>query len=93
MCNGSVEQPIKLQRGVLLLYDADTLHRVAPVTRGSRLAVVGWVNSRIKLAQQREILFDLHQSLRIVAGDEDRRDLQLKLAHCRERLLRLWSDA
>jgi PKHD-type hydroxylase len=34
---------------------------VTPVTRGARLACVGWVQSLVRRADQRELLFDLEQ--------------------------------
>ena len=54
---------IKLSAGEVILYPATTLHRVEPVTRGTRLAVVGWVQSLIRDPAQREILFDLDQAV------------------------------
>ena len=39
------EQMIKLPRGDAIIYPASTLHSVAPVTRGERLAAVTWVQS------------------------------------------------
>lgn len=45
--------------GDLVLYPSGSIHEVHPVTRGTRLAVVGWIESRIRDAAAREILFDL----------------------------------
>ncbi len=39
---------IRLKAGDMILYPSTSLHRVAPVTRGERLAVVGWVQSLIR---------------------------------------------
>ncbi len=55
----SGSQAIKLPAGSLILYPSTTLHCVEPVTRGERLAIVGWIESRIKHAEAREALFDL----------------------------------
>lgn len=46
----------------MILYPLPTLHRVEPVTSGTRLAVVDWVQSLLRDQDQREILFDLEQS-------------------------------
>lgn len=35
------------------------MHRVEPVSRGERLAAVGWARSYVRDAAAREILFDL----------------------------------
>lgn len=53
------ELAFKLAPGSLVLYPSTTIHRVAPVTRGVRLAAVSWVQSLIRDAEQREILYDL----------------------------------
>ena len=41
----SGEEAFKLAAGSLVTYPATTLHRVAPVTRGERMAAAGWVRS------------------------------------------------
>jgi PKHD-type hydroxylase len=83
---------IKLPAGSLILYPSTTLHHVAPVTRGTRLAVVGWVQSWIRDAGQREILFDLERSVRQVFDREGKSELFDLLAKSRSNLLRMWAD-
>src|SRR5262249_4486752 len=39
------EQEVALEAGDAVLYPAGSIHRVAPVTSGARLAAVGWVQS------------------------------------------------
>ena len=51
--------PSSSPRAPLSFYPTASLRRVAPVTAGERLVVVGWVRSLIRRAHQREILFDL----------------------------------
>lgn len=55
----SGSQTVRLSAGDLVLYPSTSLHRVEPVTRGHRLAIVGWVESRIRHTEAREALFDL----------------------------------
>jgi PKHD-type hydroxylase len=62
--DSSGERAWKPAAGALLLYPGTTLHRVAEVTNGVRLAVVGWIESRVRSAEQREILFDLEAAMR-----------------------------
>ncbi|MET4807890.1 Fe2+-dependent dioxygenase [Limibacillus sp. MBR-115] len=86
------ERAFKLPAGHLLLYPSTTLHRVEPVTRGSRLAAVGWVRSLIRDDAQRELLFDLDRAavlLRSEAGRDAAIDLVLKT---RSNLIRRWVD-
>lgn len=52
-------ESVKLPAGYLVVYPSTTLHRVAEVTSGERLAAVGWVRSLVADPRQRELLFDL----------------------------------
>jgi PKHD-type hydroxylase len=54
-------QEIKLDAGEAIVYRSSTLHHVAPVTRGARLAAVTWVQSAVRDEYIRDILYDLHQ--------------------------------
>lgn len=83
---------IKLAAGDLILYPATTLHQVEPVTRGERLAVVGWVQSLIRDAGQREILFDLDQAVEATFTAEGKSPQFDRLAKTRSNLLRMWAE-
>lgn len=52
-------QALKQEAGDLVLYPSSSLHRVADVTSGERLVCVGWIESRVRRADDRETLFDL----------------------------------
>ena len=49
--------------GDAIVYPADTLHRVEPVTKGIREVAIFWVQSLIRDPGQRRILFDLKSVL------------------------------
>ena len=83
-----LNSPVKLPAGDLVLYPATTVHRVAPVTRGARLAVVFWVQSLIRSHEQREILLSLHGVLTAL-GEHPQ---ALPLASVQQNLLRLWAE-
>lgn len=53
------EEAIKLEAGSMVVYPSATLHRVEPVTRGVRFVAVTWIQSLVRDAHSREILFDL----------------------------------
>lgn len=81
----------RLRAGDAILYPSTTLHRVTAVTRGERLAVVGWVESWLRDAGQREILFDLDRAVAEVHGREGHSSLFDTLAKTRSNLLRMWA--
>ena len=86
------EQNYKLDAGSAIVYPSTTLHRVNPVTTGTRLVVVGWVQSLIRDASDREILFDLETARRAIfakSGKTPEFDLISKSV---ANLLRKWSD-
>lgn len=56
-------QSVKLPAGAAVVYPATSLHQVLPVTRGARVASFFWVQSMVRDAQQREMLFDLDQTV------------------------------
>ncbi len=84
---------VKLAAGDLILYPSTSLHRVTPVTRGERLAIVGWVESWIRGAAEREILFDLDQALATIEAAEGKSPVYDQIAKTRSNLLRLWAGA
>jgi PKHD-type hydroxylase len=86
------EDAYKLPAGSLVTYPASSLHRVAPVTRGRRLAAVGWVRSFIRDAGQRELLFDLETARRRLFDREGKTEDGDLLAKCAANLLRLWCE-
>ena len=83
---------IKLNPGDMILYPSTTLHRVEEVTRGERLAVVGWAQSLIRSADQREILFDLDRAIDTIHTQDGKSTLCDSLTKTRSNLLRLWAE-
>ncbi len=79
------EHVIKLPPGSAIVYATGDLHRVQPVTRGRRLAVVGWIESRIPTEFQRQVLYDFHRVIGHVPAGEAR-DLFVKALGNLERL-------
>jgi PKHD-type hydroxylase len=86
------EEDVRLPAGSLVAYPSTTLHRVAEVTKGARLAAVGWVRSFIRDPAQRELLFDLdtaRQRLFQTYGKTAEFDLLSKTS---ANLLRMWAE-
>lgn len=88
---------VKLPAGDAVLYDATSVHRVEPVTRGTRLASFLWVKSLVRDPQQRRMLFDLDMALvrlranDMVALEHAATELTALVGHYHN-LLRLWSE-
>ncbi len=92
--DGLVPHRIKLPAGHLLLYPASTLHRVEPVTRGTRLAAFFWIQSMVRDTPARTMLFDLDRSIQalgaaLAPGHAD----IIRLTGLYHNLLRRWADA
>ena len=84
---------VRLGAGDLLLYEASTVHRVTPVTRGSRLAAFFWVQSMVRDRGQRELLFDLDASIRTARGElGDDHPAAVRLAGTYHNLIRMWAE-
>lgn len=82
----------KLDAGTMVLYPANTLHRVAAVTRGIRYAAVGWVRSLIRNPEQRELLFDLERSRRALFEQHGKTAEFDLLSKCAANLMRMWCE-
>jgi PKHD-type hydroxylase len=86
-------QSVKLPAGHMLLYPASSLHRVEPVTRGTRVASFFWVQSMVRDDGARRILFDLDNGVRMVAADRGHDDRAvIELTGVYHNLLRRWAD-
>jgi len=85
-------QAIKLPAGAAIVYPATFLHRVEPVTRGERLACVGWVESRIRDGAAREILFDLERARRALFQQHGKTAEFDLIAKACANLLRRWGE-
>lgn len=86
------EQSFKLAAGSMIVYPSTFLHRVAEVTQGVRLVAVTWVQSIVRDAHEREMLFELdtvRQSLFEKQGKTLEFDLLCKL---HANLLRKWAE-
>ncbi|HEY0465863.1 MAG TPA: Fe2+-dependent dioxygenase [Polyangiaceae bacterium] len=79
---------VKPAAGDLVLYPATTVHRVAPVTRGVRLAAVFWIQSLVRSQEQRELLTALHSALARL-GDHP---VSVSVEAVQQNLLRMWAE-
>jgi PKHD-type hydroxylase len=82
------ENTFRPAAGSAVVYPTGVLHEVTPVTSGIRLACVGWVQSLIRRADQRELLYDLERARR----DLNSAQAQLLLDKSIGNLLRMWGE-
>lgn len=82
---------IKLPAGCAVLYDSGQLHEVSPVTRGQRLACFFWVQSMVRSAEQRQLLFELDMNLLALRQQLGETPHTTALTGTYHRLLRLWA--
>jgi len=86
------ELPFKLPIGHAILYPSSTLHHVAPVTRGARIAAVSWVQSYVRDPARREMLYDLETARHALFGREGKtREFDL-VSKSFVNLLRMWAE-
>jgi PKHD-type hydroxylase len=86
-------QTVKLAAGDMILYPASSLHHVTAVTRGTRLASFFWVQSMVRDAEARRMLFELDGSIQALAAERGLDDEPVvRLTGVYHNLLRRWAD-
>jgi PKHD-type hydroxylase len=86
------EDAVKLPAGSLIAYPATTLHHVNAVTRGARLAVVGWAQSFIRDSARRELLFDLDTARQQMFARDGKSTAFDLISKSLANLIRMWAD-
>ena len=86
------ERVFRLEEGDMILYPTSALHRVEPVTRGERLAVVGWVTSWVRDPARREVLFDLDEATRAIFEAIGKTPAFDRLFKAKSNLYRMWAE-
>ena len=87
------EHAVKLPAGDMVLYPSTSLHRVEPVTSGSRVASFFWVQSMVRDDGQRALLLEMDAAIRTLAGNLGDKDPSIvSLTGTYHNLLRRWAD-
>ncbi len=68
------EEKFKLNAGEIVIYPSSYLHSVNEVIHGERLVCIGWIESYVKSAEEREYLFDLDAGARGILAKYGRSD-------------------
>jgi len=87
-----VEYGFKLDAGSAIAYPANSLHHVTPVTQGARYAAIIWVQSQVRDAAKRELLWDLDNAKRQIFGREGKSATFDAISKSHANLLRMWAE-
>lgn len=82
---------VKLPAGHLVVYPGSSLHRVTPVTRGTRYAAFFWTQSFVASEAQRRQLFELDTAIQALTADHPDHPSIDTLTNVYHNLLRQWS--
>jgi PKHD-type hydroxylase len=84
---------VKLPAGHLVLYPASSLHLVTPLRAGMRVASFFWLQSMIRDAHARSMIFDLDSAIQSLVERLGRDDPQtVKLTGIYHNLIRYWAE-
>jgi PKHD-type hydroxylase len=84
---------VKLPAGQLVLYPATSLHTVTPITRGARVGSFFWIQSMIRDAHARSMIFDLDNAIQGLVARLGRNDAEVvKLSGLYHNLIRHWAE-
>lgn len=83
---------VKLPAGDLILYPSSSLHRVQPVTQGTRTCAFFWLQSMVRDDTQRRMLFELDQAIVKLRAREGESEEAVALTGHYHNLLRMWSE-
>lgn len=85
-------QAVKLAAGDMVLYPSGSLHQVTPVTRGTRICAITWIQSAVASGEARALLYDLDLSIRALAPGRAKDDPDIdRLIHVYHNLVRRWA--
>ncbi len=85
------ETDVKEPAGHGVFYDSGLMHHVEEVRSGTRLVVVGWIESWVGDPQERLILRELQEAIRDAAAREAEGEEAIRLRRIRGNLVRRWA--
>lgn len=83
---------IKMTTGSAVFYPSTSVHEVTTVTQGVRHAAVGWIRSRFRSQEMREMHFELAQAIEEIGSDAPMSPARLRLANLKNNFLRRFGD-
>jgi PKHD-type hydroxylase len=86
------DKRVKLNAGDAVVYPSSSLHHVAEVTRGERLVALTWIQSMVRDAGQRELLFELDQAREHLLRSDPDAEHSKRVDRSYANLLRMWAE-
>ncbi len=83
---------VKLNAGSLVLYPASSLHAVTPVVHGTRIACFMFLQSMVRDAGQRRLLYDMDMALLKLRQEVGETEPVVQLTGTYHNLLRRWAE-
>jgi len=84
---------VKLKAGSLVVYPSSSIHEVSPVTRGERVACFMFMQSMVRDAGQRRMLYDLDMALLDLREEIGETEPVVRMTGIYHNLLRRWADS
>lgn len=84
---------LKLKAGSMVVYPSTSIHEVAPVTQGERVACFMFMQSMVRDPGQRRMLYDMDMALLDLREAHGDSDPVVRLTGCYHNLLRRWADS
>jgi PKHD-type hydroxylase len=86
------EQSVKLPAGHAVVYPSSSLHQVAPVRRGERLVALTWIQSYVRDAEKRELLYELNLARESLLKEAPGAETTGYVDRSYANLLRMWAE-
>ena len=86
------DQKVKLNAGDAVVYPSASVHEVAPVTSGVRQVALTWIQSFVRDAAKRELLYELDQAREILFAKDSESDESKYVDRTYANLLRMWAE-
>jgi PKHD-type hydroxylase len=86
------DREVKLPAGHAVLYPSSSRHRIAEVTRGTRLVAVTWVQSMVRDPERRALLFELSEARETLLRDDAEAAATKQVDKAYVNLLRMWAE-
>ena len=86
------EKRVKLAAGDAVVYPSSSLHHVAPVSRGERLVALTWIQSYVRDAAQRELLYELNLARESLLKESPEAETTGYVDKSYANLMRMWAE-